>query len=444
MTNRQMKLNFHANSAGVHPPAWRKPYARQDDWFGIGYYQELARTAERGLFDAIFFADTLVLQAGARRTPILDAVIIITAIAAVTEKIGIVATASTTFNEPFNIARQFSTLDHISNGRAGWNAVTSYVADSALNYGMTELPPRERRYDRAEEFVEVVKKLWDGWDYAALRKENDPSLRPPLPIDHTGGHFRVRGPLQSPRTPQGRPIIFQAGGSDEGKSFAARHADGVFSAALSIPDGQDYYKDIKARAAGFGRDPDAVKILPGVYVYLGATKSEAEELRRTLQQETDPQQQFVQFARRLSVKPEEIELDRPVPENVLERAVRLSPSRGHIDALVQLLRRDRLTVREFLASQPVSGPHRVLVGTPEDVADSLEEWFLAKAADGFNVGNMTPADLALFVDEVVPILQRRGLFRTRYEGTTLRGHYSQLATQKEGRAPASPRVAAAL
>ena len=422
-TGRQIRLNFHANSAGTHPLAWRKPYARRDDWFGVGYYQELARIAERGLFDAIFFADMLALQGGARRAPVLDPVVIGTAIAAVTERIGIVASASTTFNEPYNIARQFSTLDHVSNGRAGWNVVTSYLADAALNFGSAQLPSRGNRYDRAGEFVDVVKALWDSWDYAALQRPKDTALRQPRPINHAGPHFAVRGPFQNPRTPQQRPIIFQAGGSDEGRALAARHADGIFSAALTVPAAQSYYRDIKARASTFGRDPDSIKVLPGFYVYLGATRADAERVRDALEREVDLGQQVTQLAQRLGVGPEALDLDQEVPETVLERAIGLSPSRGHIDALVDLLRRDRLSVREFLARQPVNGPHRVIVGTPQDVADSLEEWFVAGAADGFNVGNMAPDDLTLFVEEVVPILQKRGLYRTRYAGTTLRDHY---------------------
>jgi FMN-dependent oxidoreductase (nitrilotriacetate monooxygenase family) len=436
---RQLQLNFHANSAVTHALAWQRPLARQDDWFGISYYQELARVAERGLFDAIFFADLLPFQPGSRRMPVLDAVIICTAIAAVTEKIGVIASASTMFNEPYNIARQFSTLDHISNGRTGWNVVTTYLNDAALNYGLARLPPREERYARAEEFVEVVKMLWDGWDYAAVCRPDDSTLRQPRPIDHAGPYFTVRGPLQSPRTPQQRPVIFQAGGSDEGRDFAARHADGVFSAALTIPAAQHYYNDIKARAAAHGRDPDSIKIMPGVYVYLGATKTEAAKLQDALQREIDPKLQLIHFAHRLGVKPDLLDLDQQVPEHILERAISLSPSRGHIDSLVDILRRDRLSVGEFLARQPVTGPHRVLVGTPQDVADSLEEWFVAHAADGFNVGNMAPDDLTLFVEEVIPILQKRGLYRTQYAGATLRDHYfgaatSSLKTGSESRA----------
>lgn len=427
MGKRQIKLNFHANSAGVHPPAWRKPFAKEDDHFGFSYYQELARIAERGLFDGIFFADSLALHERERRRPLLDAPSMIAALAASTERIGLVATASTTVNEPYNIARQFMTLDHISGGRVGWNVVTSYHDEAARNFGMDGLPPRHERYERAEEFVDVVLKLWEGWDYASLSAQSEArsDLRHPRSINHTGKHFSVKGPLQVPSSPQGHPVLFQAGGSEEGKTLAARTATAIFSVALSIPDAKLYYDDVKARTRAFGRDPDHVSILPGVYVYIGSTEREANELRRSLHEAQTEQEALVQLAFRLNVEPDRLSLDEPVPHDLLDRTLHTAPGIGHIDAFVRLLRRERLTVRELIERQPAAAPHRVLVGTPKDVAQSLEDWFLARAADGFNVGNMTPASLTIFVENVIPLLQKRDLFRTAYKGSTLRSHYRE-------------------
>jgi FMN-dependent oxidoreductase (nitrilotriacetate monooxygenase family) len=418
----------------VHPPAWRKPFAKEDDQFGIRYYQELARIAERGLFDGIFFADSLALHQRERRRPLLDAPSMIAALAVSTERIGLVATASTTVNEPYNIARQFMTLDHISGGRVGWNVVTSYHDDAARNFGMAQLPPRQERYERAEEFVDVVLELWESWDYAALSDTSEagaPGLRHPRVIDHSGRYFSVKGPLQLPLSPQGHPVLFQAGGSEQGKTLAARTATAIFSTALTIPDAKLYYDDVKARALAFGRDASHISILPGVYVYIGSTEREAAELRRSLEEAQTEQEALEQLASRLNIEPERLALDEPVSDELLDRALRTAPGIGHIEAFVRLLRRERLTIRELIDRQPGAAPHRVLVGTPDAIAHSLEEWFLAGAADGFNVGNMTPASLTIFVDNVVPLLQKRGLFRTAYKGSTLRSHYHEANEQEE-------------
>lgn len=428
MPGHQIKLNLHANSAGVHPEAWRPPFGARQGEFGISYYQEIAREAERGLFDAIFFADTVGLYDGRRKKPVLDPTIIVTAIAAVTERIGLVASASTTFSEPYNVARLFSTLDHVSAGRAGWNVVTTYNENAARNFGLPELPEKADRYRRAEEFVDVVRALWESWDYEAV----EPSLplgnkpgRVPTPINHAGRFFQVAGPLQLPRTPQGSPVVFQAGGSEEGRALAARTAEGVFTSALALDEAQEFYRDVKGRLAAFGRNPQDLLILPGIYVYLGSTEAEAKRIGAELRTAVNPVDALKELARQLSTEPDRLEFDRAVPEPVLAEAL-VKTKRSTTSGLVALARQEGMTVRRLLDVQPIGvGLHRVLVGTPEQVAGSLEEWFLAGAADGFNIGNLSLEQLGNFVDTVIPVLQAKGLFRRNYSGRTLRAHYRQ-------------------
>lgn len=428
MAQKKIKLNFHANSAGTHDQAWRPPYGARDGEFGIGYYQELARIAERGLFDGIFLADTVGLYSGHRRQPVFDPLVILAAIASITERIGLVGSASTTFSEPYNIARQYSTLDHVSRGRAGWNVVTTYNDNAAANFGLSQLPEKKDRYARAEEFVDVVKKLWESWDYDALYQpsgfKDGRALTSPVPIDHVGKFYTVGGPLQLPHTPQKSPVIFQAGGSPEGRALAARTAEGVFTMAQTLKEAQEFYEDIKSRALGFGRRKEDIVILPGVYVYLGSTAREVAEIREELFSNFTEKEQLKELAANLSVDADELPLDQPIPETILERALVLS-KRSTIKSIIAVAREGRSTVREILAQRPVPGGHRVLVDVPEHIAASLEEWFRARAADGFNVGNMTPPKLTEFVDHVIPILQRRGLYRTEYQGATLRSHYRE-------------------
>lgn len=425
MRNRTMRLNFHGNYAGSHQAAW-KACANTPAALDLDYYVKFAQIAERGLFDGIFYAAELAAQGPKRSTcPGLDPVVLSAALATHTEHIGLAATISTSFNEPFNVAKTMATLDHISGGRAAWNIVTSYDPMSAPNFGMTELPPKIERYERAQEFVEVVLKLWESWGPAALTSGGNGAAtafcdQAIHPINHAGRYFNVRGPAQTPRSPQGRPVLFQAGASEEGKAFAARVADGIFCVALELSVAKAFYADMKARVKDADRDPDAVYILPGLYMYLGSTEEEA---KRALAAQADTNAALKNLAVKLSISVDELILDDAVPTEILDRALLNPQSDGHTSSLVELLRRERLTVREFLERQPLRGPHRVLVGVPETIADWLETWFLEKAADGFNIGNLTHETLAIFVEEVVPRLQARGLFRREYEGTTLRENF---------------------
>jgi FMN-dependent oxidoreductase (nitrilotriacetate monooxygenase family) len=425
MRNRTMRLNFHGNYAGSHPAAWNAD-PNTSGKLDLNYYVKFAQIAERGLFDGIFYAADLAAQGPKRPTCAgLDPVVLSAALATQTEHIGLAATISTTFDEPYNVAKAMGTLDHISGGRAAWNIVTSYDPMAAPNYGMTDLPPKIERYERAQEFVEVVLKLWDSWDPAALTINGngagtvfcDAAIHP---INHAGRYFNVRGPAQTPRSPQGRPVLFQAGASEEGKAFASRVADGIFCVALDLTVAKDFYVEMKTRVKQAGRDPDAVQILPGIYLYLGSTEEEA---KRALAAQADTTAALKNLAVKLSTSVDDLILDETVPVEILDRALLNPQSDGHTRSLVELLRRERLTVHEFLERQPLRGPHRVLVGVPETVADWLETWFLEEAADGFNLGNLTHETLTIFVDEVVPRLQARGLFRREYEGTTLRENF---------------------
>jgi FMN-dependent oxidoreductase (nitrilotriacetate monooxygenase family) len=425
MRNRTMRLNFHGNYAGSHQGAW-KADSNTPGELDLDYYVKFAQIAERGLFDGIFYAADLAAQGPNRPTCAgLDPVVMSAALATHTEHIGLAATISTTFSEPFNVAKAMATLDHISGGRAAWNIVTSYDPMAAPNFGMTDLPPKIERYERAQEFVEVVLKLWDSWDPAALTgTENgtataycDSAIHP---INHAGRYFNVRGPAQTPRSSQGRPLLFQAGASEEGKAFASRVADGIFCVALELSVAKAFYAEMKARVKDANRNPDAVYILPGLYMYLGSTEEEA---KRALAAQADTTAALKNLAVKLSTSVDDLILDETVATETLDRALLNPQSDGHTSSLVELLRRERLTVREFLERQPLRGPHRVLVGVPETIADWLETWFLEKAADGFNIGNLTHETLTIFVEEVVPRLQARGLFRREYEGTTLRENF---------------------
>ncbi len=425
MCKRMMRLNYHGNWAGRHLGAW-KAESDGSTHFDLDYYLKFAQIAERGLFDCIFYAAELAALGPDRPTQAgVDPVVLSAALAARTERIGLAATISTTFNEPFNVAKAMATLDHVSGGRAAWNIVTTYDPMAALNFGLPELPSKSDRYERAQEFVEVVLKLWDSWGPGAFtvnaNGQNIDFCEAGIhPINHDGRYYKVRGPAQTPRSPQGRPVLFQAGASEEGKAFAARVADGIFCVALDLPVAKTFYADMKARVQAIGRDPDSVQILPGLYVYLGSTEEEA---KRALAAQSSTSAAVNQLSVRLGTDVRNLALDETVPADILEHALLNPQSDGHTRSMVEHFRRERLTVREFLERQPLRGPHRVLVGAPETVAAWLEEWFLGEAADGFNLGNLTHETLTIFTEEVVPLLQARGLFRREYEGKTLRENF---------------------
>jgi FMN-dependent oxidoreductase (nitrilotriacetate monooxygenase family) len=426
---RTLHLNAFLVGNGHHEASWRLPASDPQAETDIGHFQDLARTAERGRLDSIFLADSPSLWGDVERRPAgtLEPTVLLTAIAVVTERIGLIATASTTYNDPFNLARRFASVDHVSGGRAGWNVVTTAAPDAAANFGLDGQPTHRERYERADEFMAVAYGLWDSWDDDAVVADKAAGLwgdsRRVRPIDHVGRHFTVRGPLNVPRSPQGRPLIVQAGSSESGRGFAARHAEAIFTAQQTLADGQAFYADIKQRVAALGRDPGAVKVLPGIVPVLGATEADARARDRQLDELIRPEYARRQLAQVLGVAPESLPLDRELPADLPDED-EIEGAKSRYTLVVNLARRERLTVRQLIGRLGGGRGHRTFAGTPEQVADTIVEWFDAGAADGFNIMPAAlPADLDAFVDHVVPLLQARGLFRTDYEGTTLRDHY---------------------
>jgi FMN-dependent oxidoreductase (nitrilotriacetate monooxygenase family) len=422
---RELHLNVHPVGAGNHPGAWRWPGADPVSFARVEGYLEVARVAERGLLDAIFLADVPGLHADLTDYPIvngLEPTLILSAMAVVTERVGLVGTASTTFNEPYNIARRFRALDLISHGRAGWNAVTTSGPRVAANF-VAEEPDSRTRYERAEEFVAVVRKLWDSWGEDGLVLDVEAGRYADMdaiaPIDHHGRHFDVRGPITLPPSEQGHPVIYHAGVSDEVRTLTARTAEAMFTAAVDVDAAAGDLAEIRSRAARFGRAPDSFLFLPGFITTLGGTEAEALRRRRELDELANVEDQVRWVAARLGLPPDALELDRPVPESLREA---LPVPSGHGRHAV-VLAKSGLTVRDIIALGGGSG-HVLGVGTPEQVADRIETWFRAGAVDGFTLmPDVTFDGLPAFVDHVVPILQRRGVFRTEYRGRTLREHH---------------------
>ncbi|WP_049580597.1 LLM class flavin-dependent oxidoreductase [Streptomyces sp. SBT349] len=428
-SRRQLHLNLFIYPGGHHEAAWRYHGSAPERLLDIEYYRELARRAEAVTFDGVFFADGPALADNVRYASRfrLEPFTWLSALATATERIGLIATASTTYSEPYNLARLFASLDHLSKGRAGWNIVTTGAPQAAGNFGLDAHPVHAARYERAREFLDVVTRLWDSWEDEALVADQASGLFADTdrihPIDHEGPHLRVRGPLNTPRTPQGRPVYVQAGSSEDGRAFAARYAEAVFTAHQTLGDGQDFYADLKKRAAARGRDPDGVLILPGISPFIGSTEAEALALHDEFNDLTQPEYSLQLLHRILGVRLTPEELDGPVPRELIETGgERGNGSRFQV--ILGIIERENPTVRQLLHRLAGARGHRVVAGTPEQVADQIQEWFENGAADGFNV--MPPwltGGFDVFADEVVPILRRRGLFRTEYTGTTLRDHY---------------------
>jgi FMN-dependent oxidoreductase (nitrilotriacetate monooxygenase family) len=425
----RLHLNAFLMGVGHHEAAWRLPESDAFAHVDVAHFQNLARIAERGKLDSVFLADGPVLwnNLGRRPAGALEPTVLLTALAAVTTHIGLIATASTTYNEPYNLARRFASLDHISGGRAGWNIVTTAGLDAARNFNLDSLPPHRERYERAAEFVEVSRKLWDSWDDDAALGDKDAGvwgddtrIYPPA---HVGRYYQVAGALNVPRSPQGHPLLVQAGSSENGRDFAARYAEAVFTAHQTLAEAQEFYADLKQRALRYGRDPDTVRILPGIVPVLGATEAEALALQAELDRLIRPEYALPQLAELLDVAPGDLHLDRELPDQLPEED-EIEGHKSRRTLVVNLARRERLTVRELIARLGGGRGHHTVAGTPEQIADLITHWYHHGAADGFNImPPVLPSGLAAFVDHVVPILQQRELFRTGYEGTTLRDHY---------------------
>ncbi|MFG1285562.1 LLM class flavin-dependent oxidoreductase [Xanthobacter versatilis] len=427
---RQLVLNLFIYPGGHHEAGWRYPGASPERLLDITYYQDLARSAEAAKLDAVFFADGPAQVDNIRYASRfrIEPLTWLAAIAAATTHIGLIGTASTTYYEPYNLARLYASLDHLSGGRAGWNIVTTAVPQASGNFGLAETPSHAERYARAAEFLDVVTKLWDSWEDDALVADpisgvfaDDARIHP---IEHVGRHFRVKGALNTPRSPQGRPVYVQAGSSDDGRSFAARYAEAIFTAHQTVESAQGFYADIKKQAHSLGRNPDHVKILPGISPYIGSTEAEAKRLYDEVNDLIQPAYSITQLKQITGV-----DFTGHPPDGVvsLDAFADAGPDRtvaSRFQLVVDIVKREKPTLRQLIDRLAGARGHYVVVGTPEKIANEIQLWFEKGAADGFNV--MPPwfrGGFDLFTSQVVPILRKRGLFRSEYTGKTLREHY---------------------
>ncbi|WP_018317188.1 LLM class flavin-dependent oxidoreductase [Bradyrhizobium sp. WSM2793] len=430
MSNRrQLALNLFIYPDGHHEAAWRYKGSATERVLDIRYYQELAQRAEAHKFDAVFFADGPALADNVRYAQRFrfDPITLLTTIASATSRIGLIGTASTTYTEPYNLARQFASLDHFSSGRAGWNIVTTSSPQAAQNFGLPEHPPHHERYERAREYLDVVTRLWDSWEDDAV--VNDPSTgvfaetAKIHAIKHIGKHFRVRGPLNIPRSPQGRPVYVQAGSSDDGRAFAAQFAEAIFTAHQTLASAQEFYADIKKQARLFDRSPHQIKILPGISPFIGSTQAEADRLQEEFNELIQPEYSLTQLRQMIGVDLTGYDLDGPVPRHLIDTA----SARGvasRFKLVVDIVDREKPTIRQLVQRLAGARGHWVITGTPEKIADNIQAWFEGGAADGFNVmPPWLPGGFDVFAEQVVPLLRKRGLFREDYTGATLREHY---------------------
>ena len=420
---RQMRLGVFVQAPGHHVGGWRHPDAVTTGWPNLGLMQHIAATAERAKFDMFFLGDGFATGYGEHPSTIgkFEPMTLLAALAMTTSKLGLAATGSTTYAEPYHMARAFASLDHISGGRAGWNVVTTAYSKSSAVFGRQH-PPHAERYAMAEEFVEACRLLWDSWDDDAFigDKQAGQFVKPgSLHIPNfKGKYFTIEGALNVPRAPQGHPVLIQAGSSGPGQALAARIADVVFTAQNDLDEALAFYKALKAQVAGFGRSAGEVLVMPGVMPVVGRTEAEAQENFAELNRNIDTAQAFTVLSERLGMDMRAYPMDGPVPtppetEHLKSRAV----------PLMEMARRDKLTLRELYYRVAPARGHLLLVGTPVQIADVIERWFKAGAADGFNVmPPFFPGQFDAFADQVVPILQERGVFRADYTGKTLRDH----------------------
>ncbi|MER6342923.1 LLM class flavin-dependent oxidoreductase [Streptomyces sp. NPDC001595] len=427
---RQLHLNAFLMNTGHHEASWRLPESDPHAHVELDHYVHLARIAERGTFDSLFLADSPQLWGNIAQRPAgaLEPLTLLTALATATEHIGLIATASTSYNSPYNLARKFASLDIISGGRAGWNIVTTAGAEAARNFGLDAEPAHAERYARAAEFLDVALKLWDSWEDDAIVADkesgvwgDDAKVHPPR---HQGTYFSVEGALNVPRSPQGYPLLVQAGSSEDGKGFAARYAEAVFTAQQTLADAQAFSADLKARTVAAGRDPGHIKVLPGIVPVIGSTEAEALAKEQVLEDHIVHSHGVGRLEQLLQLAPGTLELDSRLPADLPpEDAIEGAKSRYTL--VVELARRERLTVRQLIGRLGGGRGHLTFAGTPEQVADTIETWFTQGAADGFNImPAVLPSGLDAFVDHVVPILRARGLLRTGYgPRQTLRERY---------------------
>jgi N-acetyl-S-(2-succino)cysteine monooxygenase len=425
---RMMRLGLSLAANGTHKGGWRHPAAADGVALDIAVWRQMAQAAERAKVHFIFLADGAAVRTEAENDEMLsfngridqfEPLTLLSALASSTEHIGLVATASTTYSEPYSVARKYASLDYLSGGRAGWNVVTSWSEAEALNFSRDHHLEHDERYRRAEEFVDVVRGLWDSWeDDAFLRDKASGRYFNPAKLhtlNHKGEFFKVRGPLNIARPPQGYPVIAQAGGSEPGQRLAARTADLVYTAIQELPKARQFRDGLRARVAQAGRSPDDVKVMPGMLPIIGSTQAEAAAKLAELQALIDPRIGLsllrVDFGDLSGY-----DLDGPLPE-----LGETNQTRSMREMWVERARRENLTIRQLYQLIAVTSGHCLMVGTPESIADEMQRWFEADGCDGFNImAPYMPGGLLEFLDHVVPVLQKRGVFHTEYEGTTLR------------------------
>jgi N-acetyl-S-(2-succino)cysteine monooxygenase len=432
--NKKMRLCLFWFPPGSHPGGWRMPDAMATSESSFDVYLEVARIAEAAKMDAIFFADTVAVQpvdliakgdpkAGFvhRGAAGLEPMSLLPALAAVTRRIGLIATATTTYNEPYHIARRFATIDQISGGRGGWNLVTSQTESEAQNFGHETHMEHDARYQRAEEFFDVVAGLWDSWaDDPCIYDKATAQCFDPTKVrllGHSGKHFKVRGPLNVLKSPQGRPIVVQAGASGPGKSLAARVADCVFTAQSQLTDGKAFYGEMKSMAAQFGRRPEEIRIMPGIVPVLGRTDEEAEEFRAELLSNiTDDQAMRSMYRIAGGLDLRQFPPNGPFPDLPLSNG-----AQGRQKLLIDMARRENLSLMQAGRRFAESQAHHIVCGSPSTVADLMQTWFEQSACDGFALmPSYFPRGVRDIAERLVPELQRRDLFRSEYEGRTLR------------------------
>jgi FMN-dependent oxidoreductase (nitrilotriacetate monooxygenase family) len=430
----QMKLGVFFHPTGHHVASWRHPDADADAAVNFRHYVAITQLAEAAKLDFVFLADNNCVRLGnpdvirrsAQYIAGFEPITLLSALSAVTTRVGLVATASTSYNEPYHVARKFASLDQISGGRAGWNVVTSAFAEEALNFNRDAHYGHEERYERAHEFCHVVKALWDSWEDDAFLRDKKSGVflhyEKMRPLNHNGKHFKVAGPLNVPRSPQGHPVVVQAGASKDGIDLASEFAEAVFTNHFEIDGAKSFYAELKGRLPRYGRNPDHLKIMPGLSVIVGRTAAEAEEKYQALQEMVDPL-----VARELlslvlgGVDLSQVPFDGPLPLDIKPSST--SGTLSGFENWVALARRENLTIRQLAERAVQSRGKGMVKGSPQQVADHIQQWFEEGACDGFNImPPYLPGGFKDFVSLVVPELQRRGLFRTEYEGHTLREH----------------------
>jgi FMN-dependent oxidoreductase (nitrilotriacetate monooxygenase family) len=421
-----MNLNVFFGPGGYSSGSWRREGSRSDELMSFGFMAELVREAEAAKIDAIFVADSLGRASQPRTSPRntdLEPVTLLSALAAVTDRIGLIGTISTTFTEPFNLARYLMSLDHISHGRVGWNIVTSTGGNE--NFGVS-LPPHDQRYEMADEYMEVVTALWDSWDDDAVVNDREAGIWVRSdrmhPINHQGKFYRVQGPAHMPRSPQGWPVLVQAGSSPAGRAFAAKYAEIVFTAAPDLGHAQQFYRSLKNEVAGAGRDADGVKVLPGLLPIIGDTEKDAKDLGEELASLVNIDLGLRTLASDLGgVDVSDLDLDEPIPAERFPSSDSVDRNRSRYELYRELAVEKRQTLRQLARMAGSTMGHGTYIGTAEQVADEMERWFTEGGCDGFNLQMAcAPGSMTAICEQLVPELVARGLFHSDYEGTTLR------------------------